>query len=177
MNCGSQAVDKSMGRRCRICSRERANDKLGGKGYAAFVCRDCRQRPKAEQASILATDEVWGFLDQTNISAKNIARLESLASIEDAAFQELRLLVLEIGRVRPRKRQRWKNVQREYPDLYRKVVAAGWLYDFDPDEQLDYVELSRDVEEDDWDSLHPDERKKILAHDRLYSHGDSSLHE
>ena len=162
-----------MGRRCRVCGRERANEKFGGKGYGAFVCRDCRQRPKAEQALILATDEVWGFLDQTNISAKNIARLESLASIADAAFQELRLLVLEIGRVRPRKRQRWKNVQREYPDLYRKVVAAGWLYEHDLDEQLDHLELPHDVEDADWDSLDPAEREAILAHTRFQSQATS----
>ena len=173
MNCGSQAVDKSMGRRCRIRGSERANEKFGGKGYGAFVCCDCRQRPKAEQALILATDEVWGFLEQTNISAKNIARLESLASIADAAFQELRMLVLEIGRVRPRKRKRWKSVWRDHPDLYRKVVAAGWLYEHDLDEQLDYLQMSRELEDSDWDSLDADEKLEILAHNRFESRATS----
>ena len=173
MNRYPLAVDKSMGRRCRICGRERANEKFGGKGYGAFVCRDCRQRPKAEQALILATDEVWGFLEQTNISAKNIVRLESLAAIADAAFQELRLLVLEIGRVRPRKRKRWKNVWRDHPDLYRKVVAAGWFSEYNLDEQLDYLQMSRELEEDDWDSLDPAEREAILAHTRFQSQATS----
>jgi len=179
-----------MGRYCRICGRERSNEKFGGKGYAAFVCRDCRQLPKAEQALILASDEVWGFLEQTNISAKNIARLESLASVHDAAFQELRMLVLEIARVSPRKRNRWKKVRQERPDLYRRIVAAGWFSEYDLDEQLDYLELSRecrngaslgpayeDCEDTDWDSLDPDVRREILAHDRLDSHGDSALRE
>ncbi|HQX52816.1 MAG TPA: hypothetical protein PLR25_23045 [Planctomycetaceae bacterium] len=162
-----------MGRNCRICGRKRPNEKFGGKGYAAFVCRDCRQRPKPEQALILAKDEVWGFLQQTNISAKNIARLESLASIQDAAFQELRMLVLEIASVRPRKRKRWKNVWLEYPDLYRRVIAAGWFSNYDLDEQLDNLESPRDVEDPDWDSLDPEERREILAHGRLNASGDS----
>jgi len=125
----------------------------------------------------LATNEVWGFLKQTNISARNIARLESLSSIKDAAFQKFRRLVLEIARVRPRKRQRWKNVRREYPDLYRKVVAAGWFSEYDLDERLDHPELPRDVEEADWDALDPDERQGILAHSRHDSTCDSSLAE
>ncbi|MEJ7594382.1 MAG: hypothetical protein WKF77_22845 [Planctomycetaceae bacterium] len=168
-----------MGRYCRICGRKRANEKFGGKGYGAYVCRDCRQRPKAEQALILATDEVWGFVKQKNISAKNIARLESLASIDDAAFQELRMLVLEIARVRPRKSHPWKNVRREHPDLYRKVVAAGWFSEYDldeqPDEQFDDLELPRDGEDADWDSLDADERREILAHNRNDPTPDSSL--
>jgi len=167
-----------MGRYCRICGRERSNEKFGGQGYAAFVCRDCRQLPKAEQALILASDEVWGFLEQTNISAKNIARLESLASVHDAAFQELRMLVLEIARVSPRKRNRWKKVRQERPDLYRRIVAAGWFSEYDLDEQLDYLEMPRGVyDEEGWDLLDEDERQEILAHGRFYSNGDSSLGE
>ena len=164
-----------MGRRCRICGRERPNEKFGGKGYAASVCRDCRQLPKAEQQRILATDEVWGFLYQTNISAKNIARLESLASIEDPDFQELRTLVLEIARVRPQKRKRWKNVWLERPDLYRKVIAAGWFSNYDLDEQLDYLEMPREVEDevDDWDALYVKVQREILAHGRLNESCDS----
>jgi len=162
-----------MGRQCRICGRGRANEKFGGKGYAASVCRDCRKLPKVEQALILATHEVWGFLDQTNISAKNIARLEALASIDDDEFQELRMLVLEIARVRPRKRKRWKNIWREHRHLYRRVVAAGWFSEYDLDEQLDYLEMSRDVDDVDWDSLDEDERQEILAHGRFNALGDS----
>ena len=167
---------KPMGRTCRICGRGRANENFGGKGYSASVCRDCRKLPKTQQALILATDEVWGFLEQTNISAKNIARLETLASIEDAAFQKLRMLVLDVARVRPRKRKRWKNVWLEHPDLYRRVIAAGWFSEYDLDEQLDYLEMSREfeeVEDVDWDSLDPEERREILAHGRLNALGDS----
>ena len=87
------------------------------------------------------------------------------------------MLVLEIGRVRPRKRKRWNSVWRDHPDLYRKVVAAGWFSEYDLDEQLDYLQMSRELEDPDWDSLDADERQKILAHDRLYSDGDSSLQE
>ena len=83
------------------------------------------------------------------------------------------MLVLEIASVRPRKRKRWKNVWLEYPDLYRRVIAAGWFSNYDLDEQLDNLESPRDVEDPDWDSLDPEERREILAHGRLNASGDS----
>lgn len=162
-----------MGRRCRICGRNRPNEKFGGKGYAASVCRDCRQLPKTQQALILAQDEVQGFLEQTKITAKNIARLESLASIDDGKFQELRTLILEIAGVRPCKRKRWINLQLERPDLYRRVIAAGWFFNSDLDERLDSHEMPHCVKNDDWESLDVDEQREILAHGRLNARDDS----
>lgn len=37
-----------MGHYCRICGRERANEKFSGKGHATHVCKDCAREQKAE---------------------------------------------------------------------------------------------------------------------------------
>lgn len=122
-----------MSRFCRICGRERPNERFGGKGLRAVICSTCRQRPKHEKTRILATEEVNGFLDQTNISAKNIRRLEELKSIEDEAFQLLRGLVLEIALKQPHKRRRWKLLRQNHTDLYDRLVDFG-LVDHPPDD-------------------------------------------
>ena len=144
-----------MGRTCRICGRQRPNEQFNGKGYGASVCKRCRKRPKAEQQRILATDEVLGFLmNQKNISAKNILRLEKLASIEDADFQTLRVLALEIAQVKPHKRRRWKFL---HADLYRRAKNAGLLEDFD-DDQIPNVAMVLD-DEREYDKLEYGEAK------------------
>ncbi len=67
-----------MGRYCRICGRIRPHEKFGGKGRRRYICRDCRQRPKAELRRILCEQEIWGFWEQSNISKKNMRRLKEL---------------------------------------------------------------------------------------------------
>ena len=135
-----------MRRTCRICGRQRPNEQFSGRGYGASVCRRCRKQPKSEQQRILATDEVLGFLmNQNNISAKNILRLERLASIEDADFQTLRVLALEIARVKPHKRRRWKFLHADHPDLYCRAINAGLLGDFD-DDQIPNLAMDLDNE-------------------------------
>lgn len=119
-----------MGRYCKICGRSRPNEQYGGRGLRSVVCARCRRRPKSERQWILATDEVYGFLTQSNISKKNIKRIEQLASIEDATFQDLRTLVLEIATVLPRKRKRWKTLRKRYPDLFRLAVGSNLVDDF-----------------------------------------------
>lgn len=89
-----------------------------------MVCRRCRQRPKDEQQRILATDEVYGFLDQSNISAKNILRLRELETIDNMTFQSLRTIVLEIATLVPRKRKRWKNLSDKHPLLLQSMVDS-----------------------------------------------------
>jgi hypothetical protein len=43
------------------------------------VWKDCQRLPRDERDRIERMDELYGFLDQSNISPKNIARLEILA--------------------------------------------------------------------------------------------------
>ena len=45
------------------------------------ICSACRRLPKEQQQCALWTDEVLGFLKQSNISKKNIKRLREAAPI------------------------------------------------------------------------------------------------
>ncbi len=118
-----------MGRTCLICFRERPNERFGGRGYSARVCKECRKLPRSEQKRILAENEIVGFLDQKNISARNIRRLEDLASIEDPKFQSQRKLIFEIAQVAPQRRNRLIILRSQYPQIYRRAVDAHLIYD------------------------------------------------
>ncbi len=123
-----------MGRTCQICGRSRPNEQFGGSGQSAMVCSECRQRiPKKERRRILAIEEMHGFLSQSNISAKNIKRLNELGSIEDTDFQTLRTLTLEIAIVLPKRRRRWSLLRQNRSDLYLRIVDSG-LFDYLLDE-------------------------------------------
>ena len=101
----------------------------------------------------------WDFLEQSNISAKNIARLRELVKIEDAAFQTLRQMVLEIALIAPRKRHRRKRLDFDHPDLLRRATNEGLVeeYNFDCnfDCNFDFGETSLEV-----DGVDPDEQSQ-----------------
>lgn len=118
-----------MGRYCRICGKERPNERFGGKGRRKIICSKCRRLPRKKQDRILATDELYGFLHQSNISAKNIRRLKELAKLDDdIEFNEFRELVLEVAIAHPRKRKRWPHLKREHSDLYARVLDSGHFF-------------------------------------------------
>ncbi len=68
-------------------------------------------------------------MDQSNISQKNIARLEGFASIDDVEFQKLRMLILEIAQLAPRRRGRWKRLAENRPDLLSDAMEADLIED------------------------------------------------
>lgn len=117
-----------MGRTCKVCGSSRPHEKFGGRGLRRVICSECRRLPKDEITRILVTEEVYHFLEQSNISKKNIARLESLTSIEDESFQQLRGLVLEIAKAKPHKKRRWKFLRKEHPELLERAVQSGFFY-------------------------------------------------
>jgi hypothetical protein len=136
----------TMGRSCLVCFRERPNERFGGKGYGARVCKECRKLPKSEQKRILAEKEIVRFLDQKNISAKNIGRLEDLVSIADPGFQALRRLILEIARIAPLKRKRSIILRSKSPLIYCRAVDALlvdevelWFDDFEARERQNFI--------------------------------------
>lgn len=139
-----------MGRTCLICFCERPNERFGGKRHGARVCKECRKLPKSEQKRILAENEIVGFLDQKNISAKNVKRLQELMSIEDPPFQFLRRLIEEIAQVTPRRRGRLKILRSGYPDIYHRALDAALIDDsdfwFDHDRNFEEYEFIRDDE-------------------------------
>ena len=92
-----------MGHFCRICGRTRANEKFSGSGHRDHVCKDCQRMPREKRDRIEHLADLWDFLDQSNISAKNIERLKALAAHSDPEVQTLARLVLDIALVHPHK--------------------------------------------------------------------------
>ena len=77
-------------------------------------------------------DELHGFLHLSMISAKNVARLETLTGHEDDQVAELAALILEIARVLPGKRNRWLKLARHHRPLFNRAVelfGVEWLED------------------------------------------------
>jgi hypothetical protein len=112
-----------MGHYCRICGRIRANEKFSGRGHRDHICKDCQRLPLEERDRIMCGDELYGFLDQSHISQKNIERLGILTRHADPDVRRLAVLVLEIARVKPHKRRRLKFLAQNYPSLLLRLKA------------------------------------------------------
>ncbi len=141
-----------MGRFCAICGHSRPHEQFGARGERAVVCRRCRQRPREEQARIFLTDEILGFLDPSNVSAKNLRRLEQLEAEAPEDVAVLASLVRQIAQVRPRKRRRWKLLRQQHPVLFRLAAEAGFLEDLEP-EQLGEPQVdvwNKELDLDGW---------------------------
>ncbi len=121
-----------MGHYCRICGRERANEKFSGKGHRVHVCKDCRKLPHAEKEKIEIGDEVADFLRQSRVSQKNSARLAELSDHADAGIRHLAGLVRRAAGISEGKRKRWEKVLDLDPSLYRECLDEG-LVDYPVD--------------------------------------------
>jgi hypothetical protein len=117
-----------MGHYCRICGRRRPNEQFSGKGHKIHVCKRCQRLPKTQRRAIEDRDEIFGFMEQSHISRKNVARLEKLAKSEEPRVACLAAIVLEVARVTPYKRRRLKILAREHPDLLRKLDETGLVF-------------------------------------------------
>jgi hypothetical protein len=108
---------------CHICGRNRSNEKFSGRGHRDHVCKDCQRLPCAERDRIERIDELYGFLDQSHISPKNVGRLEILAQHADSGVRQLANLLLEVARVKPYKRRRWKFLAQKRPSVFVRLKA------------------------------------------------------
>ena len=113
-----------MGRLCILCERVRPNEAFGGKGRRACICRKCRQLPREQQDRLLHEREILGFLAQSHISHKNVARLRALAGSADARVAGLALLAWDVAVVAPYRRRRIRTLARQRRDLLRRMEDA-----------------------------------------------------
>ena len=113
--------NRKMGHWCRICDRNRANEKFSAKGHKNHICKDCANRPKEEMEVIDQEQEIFPYLKQSNISAKNLARLERLTTSPNQRIAERAAIVLEVGRIKPHKRRRLKNANERASGTTSKV--------------------------------------------------------
>ena len=100
--------------------------------------------PREERQRIEQLDELYGFLDQSNISNRNIERLATLTQATNLKVRELASLLLEIARVHPRKRRRLKFLARQRRDLLKRmktVLGQEWFEDL-----LSYLDFDQQSE-------------------------------
>ena len=116
-----------MGHYCRICGRTRPNEAFSGKGHRTHVCKECNRLPKEDRDEMEQEDEIFGFLKQSHISEKNIARLKILVSSENPRIAELANIVMEVALFMPYKKRRLKVLARERKDLLRKLDETGLI--------------------------------------------------
>lgn len=93
-----------MGRFCPLCQRDRPNEQFSARGRG---CRRCRTRlGRKEVRRRLDLEEIHGFLEQSNITARNRKRLEELGRSEDPRVAGEAERVLQVARLAPRRRGR-----------------------------------------------------------------------
>ena len=135
-----------MGHYCRICDRSRPNEQFSGRGHRIHVCKKCQRLPRERRDSIERLDELHGFLHQSIISARNVARLKSLTGHGDHQVAELAAMILEIARVLPGKRNRWLKLAQRHRPLFDRTVALLGVEFFQ-----DLLARSGDFESPLWD--------------------------
>jgi hypothetical protein len=116
-----------MGHYCRICHRERANEKFSDRGHRDHVCKECQSLPKAARRQFEEVDEILGFLTQSHISDKNIKRLKVLVESSNKEVASLANVVLQVGETRPYKRRRIRILAKEHRDLFARLKQLGLL--------------------------------------------------
>ncbi len=113
-----------MGHYCHICDRIRANEKFSGRGHRDHICNDCQRLPREERDRVTCLDELYGFLEQSHISQKNIDRLGILTRHADPEVCKLANLVLDIARVKPYMRRRLKFLAKNDRNLLLRLQEA-----------------------------------------------------
>lgn len=81
--------------------------------------------------------EIRGFLEQSHISKKNVARLEALASTANKRIADLATVVLEVAMVTPYRRYRIKNLARQHRDVLVRMEQVGLIPPLAEEEETD----------------------------------------
>ncbi len=115
---------------CRICDTYKANERFSGKGHKTHICKKCQKKPKTERAKIEIISELYGFLQQSNISAKNIKRIKILAKHTNKEIAGKAALILEVARLRPHKRKRIKFLAKNHRDLLKKLEEKDLIFGY-----------------------------------------------
>lgn len=92
------------------------------------LCRECKKLPKEERKAIAFEDEIFGFLNQSHISKKNVERLKTLVTSGNPRIAELAAIVLEVAQVKPYKKRRLKVLAQTNKELLQKLKETGLIY-------------------------------------------------
>jgi hypothetical protein len=83
--------------------------------------------PKPDRDAIEQEDEIFSYLKQSHISAKNTAQLRKLAASCNPRIAELAVSVLEVAQIKPGKKGRLKVLGRERKDLLDALDRTGLI--------------------------------------------------
>ena len=83
--------------------------------------------PKDERDSVEQSEEIFGYLKQSHISLKNVARLKTLTVSSNQKTSELAGIALEVALVKPYKKLRLKFLAKEHRDLLDKLQVSGLI--------------------------------------------------
>jgi hypothetical protein len=126
-----------MGRFCILCQSIRPNEAFGGKGARARICRKCRRMPREKRNALMHEREIRGFVEQSHISQKNIARLQALASSSNTRIANLAALVLEVALLTPYRRRRIRTLARQRRNILTRMEQAGLILSLPAWEETD----------------------------------------
>jgi hypothetical protein len=116
-----------MGQFCILCAHVRPNEAFGGKGERARICRWCRRLPRTRRDTIKHEQEILGFLEQSHVSDKNLARLRALKLSSDAFIANLAAVVLDVSVATPYRRRRFRILARQHRDLLKRMGESGLI--------------------------------------------------
>ena len=142
-----------MGRFCILCGTTRPNEAFGGKGERARICCKCRKLPREKQEALKHEYEIFGFMEQSHISDKNVARLRTLARSENPRIADLATVVLEVAQIRPCKRRRLGILARERRDLLNRMEETGLILARPAWEDTDSDETDPTSAWDEWEEF------------------------
>ena len=83
--------------------------------------------PKANRDAIEQEEEIFNYLHQSHISAKNTARLKQLAASNNPRIAELAAIVIEVAQIKPFKKRRLQVLARERRDLLDALERTGLI--------------------------------------------------
>lgn len=85
--------------------------------------------------------EILGFLEQSHISPKNLARLKVLGRSENPRVADLANLVLDVGATTPYRRRRIRILARERRDILNRMEEAGLIMPLPQREDVDSYDI------------------------------------
>ena len=83
--------------------------------------------PKPNRDAVAQEEEIFNYLKQAHISAKNTARLRKLAASSNPRIAELAAIVIEVAQVKPFKKRRLQVLARERRDLLDALERTGLI--------------------------------------------------
>ena len=83
--------------------------------------------PKPNRDAIEQEEKIFNYLKQSHISAKNTARLRTLAASDAPRIAELAAIVIEVTEVKPFKKRRLQVLARERRDLLDALERTGLI--------------------------------------------------